>query len=97
MVLAHIRLTNDHEGDRRAADRILRGISGLAEKGYIVEEYNRWVGGEIPKYPNERRQYLLAVIRTDEADDAEHEAWLNSLFDKGTLKSDKEKPPLFNG
>ena len=90
MVLVNVRITNDHEGDRNVANRILRGINGLSEKGYIVEKYERIVYGEKEKRPNEIRQLFLAVMQTDEAEDVLSGEWLPNLLGKG---KPKEPPP----
>ena len=81
MVIVSINATNEHNGDMRASDRILRGIEGMRESGYIVERYDHY-----NPEPDKAKKIILAVARTDEADDKDFEGWLRSLLFIGASK-----------
>ena len=81
MVILQISVTNEHSGDMRACDRILRGIERMEESGYIVERYDHYS----PKLGHAKK-IIMAVTRTDEANDAEFEKWLYSILSGATKK-----------
>ena len=82
MVIVSLTATLEHEGDMRTLDRIMHGINGMKDSGYIVERYEN--------YSRERgKQLIMAVERTEDANDAEFEQWLRSRFKKAP---EKQKP-----
>lgn len=74
MVIVSINATNDHSGDMRTCDRIMRGIERMKESGYIIERYDHYNPDT-----TKQKKFFLAVIRTEEANDTEFEKWLYNL------------------
>jgi len=67
----------------RTLDRIIRGINRMEESGYIVARYEN--------YSREQgKRIIMAVQRTDEANDTEFEQWIYNTFG-GTPKNREDK------
>jgi len=90
VVIVQIAATN-HSGDMRTLGRIMRGIERMEESGYTVERYEHYSAEGAKKY-------IVAVERTEDANDADFEQWLNSLSKKpaGSGQTENVKP-LANG
>jgi len=72
----------------RTLDRITRGVERMKESGYIVERYEN--------YSREQgKKIIIAVQRTDEANDTEFEEWLYSNF-TNTKKHPQEAGEIKN-
>jgi hypothetical protein len=78
VVLVTIDTVNQQEGDIRTCGRIIKGISGLQQSGYTVTQYEA-----MSEDRSKLQRRIIAVERTDGANDAEFLAWLNSLCGKG--------------
>ncbi len=78
MILVTIERTGQQSGDLRTADRIVRGINGLEASGYAVEHYTG-----ISQASNEPFKRVIAIRRTEGANDTEFETWLNKLNGRG--------------
>lgn len=76
MVIIQISATYTDSGDLTTLGRIFRGIEGLEKNGYTVERYEHY-----PK-AGSAKKYIIAVERTEAANDADYRKWLDGLNSK---------------